>query len=109
MPVAPGDTNSEREAAQSSGVAPCATHADGAPPQSTLVAPGATARRAHVAARLHPMKVAILAGGTGGTKLAHGFAMLGDEVELELTAIANVGDDAEFYGLHVSPDIDALL
>ncbi len=55
------------------------------------------------------MKVAILAGGTGGTKLAHGFAMLGDEVELELTAIANVGDDAEFHGLHVSPDIDALL
>src|SRR5688500_5301795 len=55
------------------------------------------------------MKVAILAGGTGGTKLAHGFAMLGDEIELELTAIANVGDDAEFHGLHVSPDIDALL
>ncbi len=53
------------------------------------------------------MKVAVLAGGTGGTKLAHGFAMLGDEIEL--TAIANVGDDAEFHGLHVSPDIDALL
>ena len=53
------------------------------------------------------MKVAILAGGTGGTKLAHGFAMLGDEIEL--TAVANVGDDAEFHGLHVSPDIDALL
>src|SRR5688500_9009893 len=100
MPVASGDTNSEREAAQSSGVAPCATHAGGAPPQSTLVAPGATARRAHVAARLHCMKVAILAGGTGGTKLAHGFAMLGDEIQV--TAIANVGDDAEFHGLHVS-------
>jgi LPPG:FO 2-phospho-L-lactate transferase len=53
------------------------------------------------------MRVAVLAGGTGGTKLAHGFAMLGDEIEL--TAIANVGDDAEFHGLHVSPDIDALL
>src|SRR5687767_7058316 len=53
------------------------------------------------------MKVALLAGGTGGTKLAHGFAMLGDEIQL--TAIANVGDDAEFHGLHVSPDIDALL
>lgn len=53
------------------------------------------------------MKVAILAGGTGGTKLAHGFALLGEDIQL--TAIANVGDDAEFHGLHVSPDIDALL
>lgn len=53
------------------------------------------------------MRVTVLAGGTGGTKLAHGFDMLGGEVQL--TAIANVGDDAEFHGLHVSPDIDALL
>lgn len=53
------------------------------------------------------MKVALLAGGTGGTKLAHGFAQVlaaGD-----LTVIANVGDDFEPHGLHVSPDIDALL
>jgi LPPG:FO 2-phospho-L-lactate transferase len=53
-----------------------------------------------------PMKVTILAGGTGGTKLAHGFAMLAG---VELTAVVNVGDDAEIHGLHVSPDIDALL
>jgi len=53
------------------------------------------------------MKVTLLAGGTGGTKLAHGFALLGPQVEL--TVIANVGDDAEIHGLHVSPDIDALL
>ena len=36
------------------------------------------------------MRVTLLAGGTGGTKLAHGFAMLPD---VELTVIANVGDD----------------
>ncbi|HUF06547.1 MAG TPA: 2-phospho-L-lactate transferase [Candidatus Binatia bacterium] len=53
------------------------------------------------------MKVVLLAGGTGGTKLAHGFAMLGERVEL--TVVANVADDAEIHGLHVSPDIDALL
>lgn len=53
------------------------------------------------------MRVTLLAGGTGGTKLAHGFALLGDRVDL--TVIANVGDDAEMHGLHVSPDIDALL
>ncbi|MGI8998461.1 MAG: 2-phospho-L-lactate transferase [Candidatus Limnocylindria bacterium] len=52
------------------------------------------------------MRVTMLAGGTGGTKLAHGFAMLED---VELTVIANVGDDTEMHGLHVSPDIDALL
>lgn len=53
------------------------------------------------------MKVAILAGGTGGTKLAHGFALA--DAATELDVIANVADDAEIRGLHVSPDIDALL
>jgi LPPG:FO 2-phospho-L-lactate transferase len=52
------------------------------------------------------MKVALLAGGTGGTKLAHGFSMLDD---LELSVIVNVADDLELHGLHVSPDIDAVL
>lgn len=51
--------------------------------------------------------VVILAGGTGGTKLAHGFAMLAPGVRT--TVVANVGDDTELHGLHVSPDIDALL
>ena len=53
------------------------------------------------------LKVTLLAGGTGGTKLAHGFALIGPGVEL--TVIANVGDDAEVHGLHVSPDLDTLL
>jgi LPPG:FO 2-phospho-L-lactate transferase len=52
------------------------------------------------------VKVTLLAGGTGGTKLAHGFAMLEG---VELTVIANVGDDTEMHGLLVCPDIDALL
>jgi LPPG:FO 2-phospho-L-lactate transferase len=53
------------------------------------------------------MKVTLLAGGTGGTKLAHGFAMLGSAVELAV--VANVGDDTDLHGLRVCPDIDALL
>jgi LPPG:FO 2-phospho-L-lactate transferase len=53
------------------------------------------------------MKVALLAGGTGGTKLAHGFVLAA--ARAELSVIANVGDDMELYGLHVSPDVDALL
>ncbi|HSI99685.1 MAG TPA: 2-phospho-L-lactate transferase CofD family protein, partial [Patescibacteria group bacterium] len=52
------------------------------------------------------MRVALLAGGTGGTKLAHGFSMLPD---VELTVIANVGDDVVMHGHLVCPDIDALL
>lgn len=52
------------------------------------------------------MRVTVLAGGTGGTKLAHGFAMLPD---VELSVVANVGDDVEMHGLLVCPDIDALL
>ena len=52
------------------------------------------------------MKVALLAGGTGGTKLAHGFSMLDG---VELSVIVNIADDLELHGLHVSPDIDAVL
>ena len=53
------------------------------------------------------LKVTLLAGGTGGTKLAHGFALIGPEVDL--TVVANVADDTEVHGLHVSPDLDTLL
>ncbi|MCV0402544.1 MAG: 2-phospho-L-lactate transferase [Chloroflexi bacterium] len=51
-------------------------------------------------------RVTLLAGGTGGAKLARGLALLGDAVDL--TVIANVADDTEMHGLHVSPDIDAI-
>lgn len=53
------------------------------------------------------MKVTLLAGGTGGAKLAHGFQMAlppGD-----LSVIVNVGDDTERFGLLVCPDIDTIL
>jgi len=51
-------------------------------------------------------RVAVLAGGTGGAKLAAGLApLLGDE----LAVITNTADDEEFWGLHVSPDTDAVL
>ncbi len=46
--------------------------------------------------------VVLLAGGTGGAKLARGLL---DEAEA-LTVIANTGDDVEIYGAHVSPDPD---
>lgn len=49
----------------------------------------------------------MLAGGTGGAKLAAGFdAVLppGD-----LTVIANTADDDDFWGLRVCPDVDAVV
>ncbi len=53
------------------------------------------------------MKVALLAGGTGGAKLAHGFAQV--LAPGELSVIVNVADDTELHGLHVSPDVDSVL
>jgi LPPG:FO 2-phospho-L-lactate transferase len=48
--------------------------------------------------------VVVLAGGTGGAKLAAGlYDLLGPD---ELTVIANTGDDVELHGVHVSPDPD---
>jgi LPPG:FO 2-phospho-L-lactate transferase len=49
------------------------------------------------------MRVALLAGGTGGAKLAAGMQ---EELGPELTVIVNTGDDIEALGVHVSPDPD---
>lgn len=48
--------------------------------------------------------VVVLAGGTGGAKLARG--MLDVVGPGDLTVIANTGDDLEIYGAYVSPDPD---
>ena len=49
------------------------------------------------------MRVALLAGGTGGAKLAAGMQ---EEIGPDLAVIANTGDDVEALGAHVSPDPD---
>jgi len=50
------------------------------------------------------VRVALLSGGTGGAKLARGLLdVVGND---QLAVIANTGDDAEVYGVHVSPDPD---
>lgn len=46
--------------------------------------------------------VVVLAGGSGGARLARGILDVADE----LAVIANTGDDVEIYGVHVSPDPD---
>jgi LPPG:FO 2-phospho-L-lactate transferase len=50
--------------------------------------------------------VVVLAGGTGGARLARGMLdVAGDD----LVVIANTADDVEVYGAHVSPDPDLVL
>src|SRR5688500_13301405 len=49
------------------------------------------------------MGVVVLAGGSGGAKLARGML---DVVGDDLVVIANTGDDLEIYGSYVSPDPD---
>ena len=47
--------------------------------------------------------IVVLAGGTGGAKLARGMLEIAGE---DLVVIANTGDDVEIHGGHVSPDPD---
>jgi LPPG:FO 2-phospho-L-lactate transferase len=49
------------------------------------------------------VRVALLAGGTGGAKLAAGMQ---EEIGADLSVIVNTGDDVEVLGVHVSPDPD---
>jgi LPPG:FO 2-phospho-L-lactate transferase len=49
----------------------------------------------------------VFTGGTGGTKLVQGLQQV--VAPEELTVVVNTGDDIEWWGLHVSPDIDSVL
>ncbi len=52
-------------------------------------------------------RVVALSGGVGAARFLQGLVRV---VPPEcITAIVNTGDDSEFYGLHVSPDIDIVL
>src|SRR5262249_52501677 len=53
------------------------------------------------------MKVAILAGGVGGARMALGFASIVPPSDLSI--IVNIGDDDRFHGLYVCPDLDTVL
>jgi LPPG:FO 2-phospho-L-lactate transferase len=48
--------------------------------------------------------IVVLAGGTGGAKLARGITAVANPERVAV--IANTGDDIEIYGSHVSPDPD---
>jgi LPPG:FO 2-phospho-L-lactate transferase len=53
------------------------------------------------------VNVAVLSGGVGGARFLRGVV---DAVEpARVTVVANVGDDVEVLGLHVSPDLDSII
>jgi LPPG:FO 2-phospho-L-lactate transferase len=53
------------------------------------------------------LKVAALAGGVGGAKLAHGLALVLPPENL--TIVVNTADDFDHLGLHICPDLDTVV
>jgi LPPG:FO 2-phospho-L-lactate transferase len=52
-------------------------------------------------------RVTVLAGGVGGARFLSGLIRRTDA--RRLTVIGNTGDDEEFFGLHVAPDLDTVV
>ena len=53
------------------------------------------------------MKIVVLSGGVGGGRFVRG--VVDAVAPADVTVVANVGDDLEILGLHVSPDLDSVL
>lgn len=53
------------------------------------------------------MRVTVLAGGVGGARFLRGLCRRIDP--RRTTVIGNTGDDQEFFGLHVAPDLDTVV
>jgi len=53
------------------------------------------------------MKITTLAGGVGAARFLEGLVQAVRQEDI--TVISNIGDDEEFFGLHVSPDIDIVI
>ena len=55
---------------------------------------------------LHDLTVTALAGGVGAARFLRGLVRVIDPANLRV--IVNTGDDEEFFGLYVSPDLDTI-
>jgi LPPG:FO 2-phospho-L-lactate transferase len=53
------------------------------------------------------VRTVVLSGGVGGGRFVRG--VVDAVVPADVTVVANVGDDLEILGLHVSPDLDSVL
>lgn len=56
------------------------------------------------AAEGHPAVITVLAGGVGAARFLQG--VLCHTRQRDLTVVSNTGDDLDFFGLYVSPDLD---
>jgi LPPG:FO 2-phospho-L-lactate transferase len=54
-------------------------------------------------------RITILAGGVGGAKFTSGVRSLAAERDLDITVVANNGDDLWLTGLRVCPDLDSIM
>jgi len=52
-------------------------------------------------------RITVLAGGVGAARFLQGLTRVADP--RRLSVIGNTGDDEEFFGLHVAPDLDTVL
>ena len=50
--------------------------------------------------------IVVLTGGTGGAKFVDGLRQV--VPSKDLTIIVNTGDDLEWWGLYISPDLDSI-
>ncbi|NML32356.1 2-phospho-L-lactate transferase [Paraburkholderia antibiotica] len=57
--------------------------------------------------RIKDTRVVLLAGGVGGARMAVGLNAVLEPGSLGI--VANIGDDEDFYGLRICPDLDTLL
>jgi LPPG:FO 2-phospho-L-lactate transferase len=53
------------------------------------------------------VRITVLAGGVGAARFLDGLVRVVDPAEV--TVVCNVGDDFEWHGLHISPDIDSVI
>jgi LPPG:FO 2-phospho-L-lactate transferase len=55
------------------------------------------------------MRIVVLAGGIGGARFLLGVRAVARELDAEVTAVVNVGDDVTLHGLRVCPDLDSVM
>ncbi len=55
------------------------------------------------------MRIVVLAGGIGGARYLMGVRELARDLDAEVTAIVNVGDDVTMHGLRICPDLDSVM
>lgn len=55
------------------------------------------------------MHIVVLAGGIGGARFLLGVRAHAQQVDAEVTAVVNVGDDVRLHGLRICPDLDSVM